>query len=221
MFFIAAAGELLSHIISIELLHHICKPLLLVILSLYFYLSVSGNYNTFAKLMQVGFFLAWVGDVVLMYEDRNPMYFIFGLLAFLLTHICYIIAFFNSVKSSDRASILKSKPMLPAPFVLLGGVIFYMLYPNLGDLTIPVFVYTAVIVTMVIAALNRMERVQQKSFQLIFYGALFFMLSDLLLAANKFLTPIPYAGVLIMGTYIAAQYIIVKGSILQVNSNSQ
>ena len=88
---------------------------------------------------------------------------------------------------------------------------YYTLFPNLGELKIPVFVYTGVIVTMVIFALNRIGSVNQSSFRLVYYGAIIFMISDLTLAINKFLTPIDYAGVYIMGTYILAQGMIVSG----------
>jgi hypothetical protein len=45
-----------------------------------------------------------------------------------------------------------------------------------------------------------------------FTGALFFMLSDSLLAINKFYRPFPLAGFLIMLSYIVAQYLIVIGT---------
>ena len=44
-------------------------------------------------------------------------------------------------------------------------------------------------------------------------GAIAFVLSDSLLAVNKFYQPIPYAGVFIMLTYCAAQFLIVRGFI--------
>ena len=40
-----------------------------------------------------------------------------------------------------------------------------------------------------------------------------FALSDSLIAINKFVQPIPYEGVLIMGSYYLAQYMIVNGVI--------
>ena len=76
---------------------------------------------------------------------------------------------------------------------------------------IPVFVYTATILLMAIFALNRKDRVLEASFCPIFVGALLFILSDSLLAFDKFLVPIPYAGVFVMSTYMAAQYLIVEG----------
>ena len=69
----------------------------------------------------------------------------------------------------------------------------------------------ATILLMAIFALNRRDRVSEASFYPVFVGALLFILSDSLLAFDKFLVPIPHAGVLVMSTYIAAQYLIVEG----------
>ena len=53
------------------------------------------------------------------------------------------------------------------------------------------------------------------SFKLVFIGSLLFLLSDSMLAFNKFHSEIPLAGFLIMLTYIAAQYLIMRGLILE------
>ena len=64
---------------------------------------------------------------------------------------------------------------------------------------------------MSIFAINRYGKVNDKSFKLILVGAILFTMSDSLLALNKFLQPIPLAGVWIMASYAAAQYYITKG----------
>lgn len=209
IFFLIAAGELSSHLFSISVLHFACKPLLLACLSIYFYVAVKDRYDKFALLMQLGFFFSWVGDMLLMFEERDPLFFILGLVAFLLTHLLYIFAF-----GLDKSGFIRQRPYWAVLFVLLGGIMYYLLFPNLDVLAGPVLVYTSTIVLMVIFALNRKNNVSDTSFQLVFFGAVIFMASDSLLAFNKFLTPIPYAGLFIMGTYIAAQYMIMKGSIV-------
>ena len=47
--------------------------------------------------------------------------------------------------------------------------------------------------------------------------ALFFVISDGILAIDKFLTTIPLSHILIMGTYATAQYLITKGILIQEN----
>jgi uncharacterized membrane protein YhhN len=71
--------------------------------------------------------------------------------------------------------------------------------------------YAAVLVTMVIVALFRYGRTTAASFGLVFGGAVLFMISDSLLAMNKFHAPIQQAGLLIMITYCVAQGLIAEG----------
>ncbi len=68
---------------------------------------------------------------------------------------------------------------------------------------------------MSMMALKRSGRVGDSSFKLVFAGSLLFLLSDSMIAFNKFHSDIPMAGFLIMLTYIAAQYLIMRGLILE------
>lgn len=99
------------------------------------------------------------------------------------------------------------------PIVLAGTGLLVVLYPHLGELRIPVVVYALVLVIMVLNALFRYGRTPNSSFWLVFIGAFLFMLSDSLLAINKFKAPIPQGGIWIMTSYISAQYLIVEGII--------
>lgn len=64
---------------------------------------------------------------------------------------------------------------------------------------------------MVVNAIFRYGRTNGESFWLVFGGSVLFMVSDSVLAFNKFHSPIPWSGVLIMTTYIAGQFLIVRG----------
>jgi uncharacterized membrane protein YhhN len=50
---------------------------------------------------------------------------------------------------------------------------------------------------------------------LILAGAAFFMISDSLLALNKFYEPLPFSNISIISTYALAQYSIVLGILKQ------
>ena len=52
-------------------------------------------------------------------------------------------------------------------------------------------------------------------------GALLFILSDSLIALNKFLVPIPGSAFFVMSTYAAAQYLIVVGMVRQIRGSLQ
>ena len=90
-------------------------------------------------------------------------------------------------------------------------VLLMALLAHLGPLRLPVVLYAMVLVLMVLAALYRYGRTVPTSFVLVAAGAGLFMVSDSLLAINKFLTPLVGAGFWIMLTYCAAQLSIVAG----------
>ena len=71
---------------------------------------------------------------------------------------------------------------------------------------------------MGIFALIRRGWTLEKSFIMVYSGALLFIMSDALLAINKFMNPIVQARLLIMATYISAQFLIVRGIMLHENS---
>jgi uncharacterized membrane protein YhhN len=83
----------------------------------------------------------------------------------------------------------------------------------LGALKIPVIVYAVVLMVMVAAAIRRFHNTSNQSFVMVVVGAILFMVSDSLLAINKFLEPVSNASILIMLTYITAQLLIVEGLI--------
>jgi len=64
-------------------------------------------------------------------------------------------------------------------------------------------------------ALNRKDRVNSRSYLLVFIGSVIFVLSDSMIALDKFYRDIPLAGFLIMLTYISAQYLIMRGLLLE------
>jgi uncharacterized membrane protein YhhN len=68
-----------------------------------------------------------------------------------------------------------------------------------------------VLTLMVLNAVFRYGRTSSAGFWFALAGAVLFMISDSLLAINKFMNPLPQASLFIMLTYIAAQYLIVEG----------
>jgi len=89
--------------------------------------------------------------------------------------------------------------------------LFYFFKDGLGDLFIPVIIYMFVILMMLTTAFLREGTVPKNSYNLVFLGAIFFIISDSLLALNKFYSPLPLSGIWIMTTYSIAQSFIVLG----------
>jgi len=197
---------------NIEILHFVTKPLLIPALILLLLCTKSIVLNK--NLLLIGLFFSWMGDVFLLFEYKYALFFIFGLVSFLTTHIFYIVYFLKI--RSDKHSLLKKQPVLIALVLAYGVTLVWQLYPHIeGDLKLPVIVYATVICSMLICSLHVFFKVNKKAAAFYLFGALFFVLSDSLLAINKFYQPFAYAGVFIMLTYCAAQFFIVSGYIKQ------
>ncbi len=145
-----------------------------------------------------------IGDTILLFATRGEIYFIFGLVAFLIAQLSYSVLIFHDLKKTKPFDLLKI-----APFILLSIMLLLLLKNQLGGLLIPVCIYASVITLMGSAATLRNSN--KNSYLTVLYGALFFISSDSFLAINKFYTPLPQAGFLIMFTYIIAQYLIADG----------
>jgi len=186
------------------------KPLIMLSLVGHYLASMPHRSPVMIRAM----FFCWAGDVLLMFADRDETFFMMGLLAFLIGHLLYIIAYRQNQSGDPEKGLLATQKIRYSfPIILAGTGLIVILFPTLGGLRLPVLVYAVVLMVMTMTALFRYGRTNTASFWLVFGGAVLFMLSDSLLAMNKFYTPIPYAGFLIMLTYSTAQFLIVKGII--------
>lgn len=186
------------------------KPVLVPFLMYETY--TSDNFKTKNVLLSALFF-SWVGDVVLMFADKGEMYFIFGLLSFLIAHVLFIVLFSKQEKVNPDSKFLFGGIALVA--VYLFGML-YVLFPSLGDLKIPVTVYASTISLMFIMAIKGYFNWKTPHNLTVLLGAIFFVCSDSILAINKFHIDLPKSGFLIMSTYISAQFLITRG-ILSLN----
>lgn len=214
IFWIIAAVNVIGIAGNIPVLHFITKPLLVPVLAILLFFSTTVAPRKY--LIVTGLFFSWLGDMFLLFEEKNSLFFIFGLVCFLTTHVCYII-YFIKIQSANF-SLLKKQPVLLILVIGYGITLVWFLYPYLKELKIPVMVYAAVICTMLLCSLHVFLKVNRPANILYVAGAAFFVLSDSLLAINKFYQPVAFAGVFIMLTYCAAQYFIVKGFIKTIAS---
>ncbi|MFD2580939.1 lysoplasmalogenase [Pedobacter vanadiisoli] len=192
-------------------LSNLSRPLITVVLLVWLYLSTNLK-GRFHKRIFAGLIFAWAGDMLLMLQNGRTGFFIFALVAFLVCHIFYIRAFMLDHKSNPSHKTPYFLWIVGAFAIFCSGLFFY-LQPHLGPMQFPVLMYAIVITVMAIMAVNRYGKVNIFSFKLILYGALSFLLSDSVLAIDKFVQPISYSGVLLMAAYMTAQYLIVYGTI--------
>lgn len=161
-------------------------------------LLVLRDMRGFAGICLTGaLFCSVCGDILLDLPYANL--FIYGLLAFLAAHLFYTVLFFRYAKRPDG-----SGKVMIAGLVFFAGLmvwIFRGIDPNLLG---PVVLYIVVIITMSIGAL-----LVPADNQLLFWGALLFIASDVVLAINKFLVAVPYGRVINISLYFLAQFAIV------------
>lgn len=200
-----------------EMLRYMTKPLLMPLLIGYFISSTQNIFLRFKKWMILALTFSWLGDVLLMFENSDSNFFIFGLIAFLLAHIFYIILFDQiRVKENFKQSLLPLIPIAVYYFVLIS-----VLQPKLGAMQKPVRIYGLVISIMLSFAID-LWRLKDKAIAgLIILGALFFISSDSILAINKFYKQFDYAGIAVMSTYGIAQLLIALGVVKYIRSVSK
>jgi uncharacterized membrane protein YhhN len=209
LFWLVTLTDLLGMQLGFTWLHVIAKPLLMpLLIGMLFYSGIAG---TKKKWILIGLFFSWLGDLFLLLDSKVTIFFIAGLGSFLITHIFYILYFLSIENSSP--SLLKKQPLLIVLTLCYGSALVVLLFPYLGDLKIPVILYAAVICTMLLCSLHIFRKLPAPSNSYFVAGALLFVLSDSLLAINKFYQPFAFAGTLIMLTYCAAQFYIVMGFI--------
>ncbi|MBL7473644.1 lysoplasmalogenase [Robertkochia sediminum] len=191
-------------VLSMDLPHvyrEITKPLILIALMIFFVWKAFPLKNRRSWLFLGGLFFSFLGDGFLNYEG----YFLPGLLAFFTAHVCYIAAF--SMRKGFR-QIWKT----PIPYLTLSYAIgvFLWLEPHLGALKPYVVLYMIILVALVIALLSRKAMVSPSAYIIGLVGGYLFLLSDSLLAINKFAAPFFLAPQAIMITYALAQFLLLK-----------
>lgn len=190
-------------------LHYIAKPLatLLIAAIVWRASSAAPGYRR-AILLGMGF--SCLGDIALMLPFDA---FVPGLIAFLLAHVCYIVAF--------RAGFRAGRGLLfaAALLALFAGLNLAGLWPLLpGDLRIPVVVYVVVLALMATLALARAWSPNAASLpstataRWAAIGAVLFVISDSVLAWDRFGGGLPAASLCVLSTYYAAQYCIARSA---------
>ena len=203
LFIVLSGLDLFAIWKGMEGVHEIVKPLLLLVLLVYFLKSKSVR--TFSTtIMVLALIFSWAGDVFLLFENEASSMFLFGLVSFLIAHICYIVVF-QRLSEKTRPSPLRFP--LAALLVIFCSLLVFLLWPGLGNMEIPVILYASVITVMGISAVFR----QGPGSGLVLVGALFFVASDSILAYNKFFAVVEFGGLYTMSTYLVAQLLIVQG----------
>ena len=196
---LAIAGA--SWALDIAWLHVVFKPLTTTLIVAHAW-SRGSRQPQVRRWILRGLALSLIGDVALLWPQRG---FLPGLIAFLLAHIAYIVAF-------TREHRFLAQPVALTSYALVAGAIVALLWPSIPPgLRVPVACYVLALTAMsaqtAVVGLAA-QGADRRRGRLLMLGGALFMASDALLATNKFALALPAANLWILATYWAAQWCI-------------
>ncbi len=200
LFFLVGILDMVGLILDDAGIRSVFKPLIIPTLALVYVFSVK-KINWIYILALVFSFL---GDVFLLNKSGN--FFLYGLCAFLITHVAYIFILGKNINKYKLKTLL----IASIPYLLTVGFILLIIKNNLGELLVPVTIYGIVVATFgALAFYNYLEK-RNGIALLLFLGAFLFVVSDGVIAVERFLAEHKELelGLSVMGTYIVAQYLI-------------
>lgn len=197
-------------VIGADLPHYfryITKPAITIVLLAYVWFTLN-HVKSPKYFLMLALIFSMTGDILLLFPAHISWSFIGGLFAFLLAHIMYISAFFKF------ENFRSSRTFFVSVFLLFYALlVFKFIGTTLEALLSYVILYMVVLLLMVLTAFVRNKDVALKSYVIVLLGALLFMISDTLLAFNKFFHEFALADILIMFTYGWAQFLIIFGAV--------
>jgi len=188
-------------------LHWIAKPLATLLIASIVWRADAAPPG-YRRAILLGMAFSCIGDIALMLPFDA---FVPGLIAFLLAHVCYIVAFREGFRAG-RGMLFAAALLAVFAGINLAGL--WPLLPN--DLRIPVVVYVVVLALMATLALarawtnNAATPSAPTSARWAAIGAVLFVISDSVLAWDRFGGGLPAATLCVLSTYYAAQYCIAR-----------
>ena len=210
IFFIIVIVEVFSEYKDNKKLEYCTKPLLMPLLILFYIFGVieGASIARVDWLIVVALIGGCAGDIFLMLKNQEK-WFLFGMGAFLVNQIFYIISFFLSITNITNFDTWG--------LFLLGPVILMLIFMiprfinKTEDMKIPVLVYLGAILLMHVVAILRLAEFQGLPFILVYVGSISYIFSDATIAVNKWDTEVTHGRLIIMTTYIMAQLFITLG----------
>ncbi|HSC84295.1 MAG TPA: lysoplasmalogenase [Pseudomonas sp.] len=198
LFLLALAGVallILGNLVDSAWLCLLGKPLPIIALLLWLRQATNGPYRNW---IATGLLFSLLGDLLLEWPTDL---FVFGLGAFLLAHLAYLVAYLASSRRLAPGALLLA-------LAASGGMFGVLASAGLGGLLLPVACYSLAIGCMLWRALARINEpaLERRSAWLAALGAVLFVLSDSLIGVNRFVLPFEGAGFAIMLSYWLGQW---------------
>jgi uncharacterized membrane protein YhhN len=221
LLFLITAIEIYADIQEYLWLLYSTKPILLALLSIWLLSSGLINRGATYRLVFLGLIASLFGDVFLMI--RGIDLFIPGLLSFLTAHVLYTWSFIKTVIHARRttSSIRWVNAYWIIGFALFLTLFLSFLLPRMlvddekSSLVGPVVIYALIISSMGYFASRRKNATTLESYRAVLLGSVLFIISDCILAIDKFAFSVPFPALWVMSTYVGAQFCITLGTIQQ------
>lgn len=198
---LAIAGALSA---ELRWLHYVCKPLTTLLIFAIAWRAPAAQ-PVYRHAVLAGLLLSTLGDIWLMLpQDR----FVFGLGSFLLAHLAYLYAF-------TRPAPFQPTRWPYFAYAIIASGVLALLWPRLPPpLQLPVVVYVVALAAMAAQAAVVGLRPVHAGARFALAGGFCFVVSDALLAIDRFHTALPYAAVAVLTTYWLAQFLIARSVFL-------
>jgi uncharacterized membrane protein YhhN len=206
--------DLAAIYLNYESVRFITKPLLVPLLAIYLVLETNTTNSSLKAWIFLALLFSWVGDILLLFEGSGSNFFLFGLSAFLVAQVFYIV-FFHNIRMREY---IRGNALLLLLVIVYYSILISVLSPYLGNMKLPVRIYGVVLSFMVMLAMHTVLGKNKKAAVWMTTGAILFVVSDSLLAFNKFFSAFNYSGLIIMVTYGLAQLFITEGAVRYINS---
>jgi uncharacterized membrane protein YhhN len=216
--FVLALLEWIAVALGKKKLEYFAKPATMVLLITWVLAAAYTTETSSACLtwFVIGLSFSLLGDVFLLLPPER--WFMWGLAAFMLGHVAYIIGF-SVFSLADKTVILAA--ILGFIIVVVGVQIFLRLRVGLqisgrDNLIIPVGVYSLVISYMLFSAVYSFLNPDWTTSEayLVSVGALLFYISDVLNAWERFISPFEKGRLKVMVTYHLGQIALAVGATL-------
>lgn len=200
---VSIVAAIAVHFLASPLLQWTLAPLATILILAIAFANWGARKDRYSLWISIGLLFSLVGDVLLLRPDH---FFLLGLSAFLLTHIAYLFAF-------TRDAHFPARPGVWILYLLFAVFFNFLLFSRLpAGLRFPVAVYSIFLMSMAAQAMGRSLLLRTSVARLAAIGALLFVLSDSLLAFDRFYAPFRLAPLLILVPYYAAQWLIASST---------
>lgn len=188
--FLIASAAMISDFFDYHSFFYLLKPLTTIFILLLPLLFPEESLLQYRRDLITGFLFCLIGDVLLL----KASLFVWGLISFFIGHLFFIRAF-------RKLFVWHWSLKIGLPLLVFAVLVLSLIYPQLGDLLIPVIFYMGVIVVMSWQGIHLSLQTKIPQFKGVGVGAILFLISDSLIAFNKFYESFSGSGILILTTY--------------------